>query len=93
VLGAWRTITRAADPWLDTLTPDLLEQCATRNGKPIDWRFGNMLQRVIYHYWYHNGENLAIRQMLGQSKLPQFIGSIDTRAPYRREQGERENPQ
>jgi hypothetical protein len=38
---------------------------------------------VIYHYWYHLGENMAIRQQLGQSHLPQFVGDIDNKAPYR----------
>ena len=38
---------------------------------------------MIYHYWFHTGENAAIRQALGHTKLPQFVGSIDTKAPYR----------
>src|SRR5947208_786934 len=54
---AWRTITSAADPWLDALTNETLRQCVVRDGKPTDFMFGNMLQRVIYHYWYHCGEN------------------------------------
>jgi hypothetical protein len=40
---------------------------------------------VIYHYWFHSGEALAIRQMLGQSNLPEFVGNIQTQAPYRPE--------
>jgi hypothetical protein len=43
------------------------------------------LQRVIYHYWYHTGENMAIRQMLGHTRLPEFVGNIDSQAPYRAE--------
>mgnify|MGYP001469375635 CR=1 FL=1 len=38
---------------------------------------------VIYHYWFHIGENAAIRQQLGHERLPQFVGSIDSKAPYR----------
>jgi hypothetical protein len=38
---------------------------------------------VIYHYWYHIGENMAIRQQLGHDSLPQFVGNIDQAAPYR----------
>ena len=53
----------------------------TPNGK-----LSNLLQRVIYHYWYHTGENAAIRQQLGHTRLPQFVGNIDTKAPYRPEQ-------
>ena len=54
-------------------------------GKPIGTTFGNLLQRVIYHYWYHTGENQAIRQQLGHARLPQFVGNIDDEAPYRPE--------
>jgi hypothetical protein len=86
MLSAWRAITVAADPWLDTLTSSKLEKYVISNGKQIDRIFGNLLQRVIYHYWYHIGENLAIRQQLGHSRLPQFVGSIDSKAPYRPEE-------
>jgi len=85
VLSAWYAITAAADPWLDTLTSSRLEEHATSNGKQIAYIYGNLLQRVIYHYWYHIGENLAIRQQLGHSRLPQFVGAIDSKAPYRPE--------
>ncbi len=85
VLSAWHAITAAADPWLDTLTSSKLGQHATSNGKQIAYIYGNLLQRVIYHYWYHIGENLAIRQQLGHSRLPQFVGAIDSKAPYRPE--------
>jgi len=82
MLSAWKTITKAADPWLDTLTPQTLEENVVSNGKKIQYKYGNLLQRVIYHYWYHLGENMAIRQNLGHKKLPQFVGSIDSKAPY-----------
>lgn len=83
VLATWKKITRAADPWLDELTSKKLLHFAVRNGKTTDITFGNLLQRLIYHYWYHLGENMAIRQMLGHEKLPQFVGNIDDKAPYR----------
>jgi uncharacterized damage-inducible protein DinB len=82
VLKAWKTITQAADPWLDSLTTESLQQFVMHKGKPTQRMFGNLLQRVIYHYWYHTGENLAIRQQLGHSNLPQFVGNIDDQAPY-----------
>jgi hypothetical protein len=85
VMSAWKKITVAADPWLDTLTPAKLQQYVMSNGKPTARMYGNLLQRVIYHYWYHIGENLAIRQQLGHKRLPQFVGNIDTQAPYRPE--------
>jgi uncharacterized damage-inducible protein DinB len=85
VLAAWKAITSAADAWLDSLTSPKLQEHATSDGKQIAYIYGNLLQRVIYHYWYHIGENLAIRQQLGHTRLPQFVGSLDSKAPYRPE--------
>lgn len=83
VVAAWREITAAADPWLDALTTADLLGNALSNGKPIAFTYGNLLQRVIYHYWYHTGENMAIRQQLGHTSVPQFVGNIDDQAPFR----------
>jgi hypothetical protein len=84
MLVFWREITKAADGWLDALdSQKLLEQVIKKDGKPLQREFGNLLQRTIYHYWYHTGENLAIRQMLGHTNLPQFVGNIDDQAPYK----------
>ncbi|HLE52457.1 MAG TPA: DinB family protein [Anaerolineales bacterium] len=91
VLEAWKVITAAADPWLDSLTSAKLEQAVVSKGKPTARIYGNLLQRVIYHYWYHIGENMAIRQQLGHKQLPQFVGAIDRQAPYRPEQFEDDN--
>ena len=85
VLAAWRAITAEADPWLDALTTGMLLEHPMRQGKPLARIYGNLLQRTIYHYWYHTGENMAIRQVLGHKRLPQFVGSIDDEAPYRPE--------
>ena len=84
--AAWHTITEAADPWLEAVTTEKLQQSVIIDGQPSDLIFGNLLQRVIYHYWYHIGENLAIRQLLGHKDLPEFVGNIDDEAPYRPEQ-------
>jgi hypothetical protein len=46
---------------------------------------GTFLRRTTYHYWYHLGEALAVRQMLGHRDLPDFVGDIDSQAPYRPE--------
>ncbi len=83
--AAWHTITKAADPWLDTLTTEKLQQHVIIDDQPSDLIFGSLLQRLIYHYWYHTGENVAIRQMLGHSELPEFVGNIDDEAPYQPE--------
>jgi uncharacterized damage-inducible protein DinB len=87
VLGYWRAITQAGDPWLDGLTTEAL--AAVRefdaDGQTIQRTFGSLMQRTTYHYFYHTGENLAIRQMLGHTELPEFVGNIDEEAPYRPE--------
>lgn len=83
--AAWDLITQAADPWLDGLTTVGLEEHVVFDGRPNGPTFGSLLYRVIYHYWYHLGESLAIRQMLGHTDLPQFVGNIDGEAPYLRE--------
>ena len=80
---AWQTITQLADPFLDTLTTEKLQEIHYLDDQQTDYTAGNPLQRVIYHYWYHTGENMAIRQMLGHTNLPEFVGNIDDEAPYR----------
>ncbi len=85
MLAAWKAITQATDSWLDTLTSATLLENVISKGKSIKYTYGNLLQRVIYHYWYHLGENMAIRQQLGHKQLPQFVGDIDGKAPYRAE--------
>jgi hypothetical protein len=84
---AWDAITAAADPWLDAVTSATLQQPVVIDGRPSAFIFGSLLQRMLYHYWYHTGENMAIRQMLGHADLPEFVGDIDGEAPYRPEQG------
>ena len=79
---AWQTITRLADPFLDTLTTEKLLEIHYLEDQQIEFTAGTLLQRVIYHYWYHTGENMAIRQMLGHTDLPEFVGDIDSEAPY-----------
>lgn len=83
VLAAWTAITAEADGWLDTVTSDVLASHVISRGRPIQRRYGDLLQRVIYHYWFHLGEVAAIRQQLGHERLPQFVGSIDSKAKYR----------
>ena len=78
---AWQQITTAADPWLDALTTESLQAPFKESQASI----GTFLYRMIYHYWYHLGEGMAVRQMLGQLDLPQFVGNIDGLAPYRPE--------
>ncbi len=82
-LAAWQKITAAVDLWLDDLTGETI-------AKPLsiaqrETTFGNLLLRTIYHYWYHIGENMAIRQQLGHGHLPVFVGNLERQAPYRPE--------
>ena len=79
---AWRTIVDAADPFLDTLSTDDLQRTLVMDGEPTIRTAGSFMQRVLYHYWYHTGESMAIRQMLGHTNLPDFVGNIDQEAPY-----------
>lgn len=84
MLAAWRKVTREADPWLDTLTTATLVDALAPPGAARS--VGDAIRRVTYHYWFHIGEILAIRQMLGHPKLPEFVGDIERRASYRAEE-------
>jgi hypothetical protein len=79
---AWSKITKAADKWLDSLTTRELQRYVVLDGKKTNRMYGNLLQRVIYHYWYHIGEDMAVRKMLGHTGFGYFVGNIDGRAPY-----------
>jgi len=83
--AAWRRMTLLADPFLDRLETADLEvplPFDTRSNPPSA---GSQLQRITYHYWSHIGEASAVRQILGHTRLAQFVGSIEAQAPYRRE--------
>lgn len=79
---AWQTVTQAADVWLDTLKTDILTTHFVVDGKAVPESIGSMLRRNTYHYWYHLGESQAIRQLLGHTDLPWFVGAIHAEAPY-----------
>jgi len=85
MLETWQTVTRAVDPFLDTLTTETLQSDLLLNGETVGQTIGSALRRVTYHYWYHIGEIQAIRQMLEHRNLPEYVGSIETEAPYRPE--------
>jgi hypothetical protein len=75
---AWRSVTRAADQYLNTLTAEMLQSHLVREGRPISEDQGITLLRNIYHYWYHLGEAHAVRAMLGHRDLPEFVGGMST---------------
>ena len=75
-------MTKAADPYLDTLEgPMLTRKWKRETGGETP---GTKLLRTTYHYWFHLGESQAIRQLLGHVKLPDFVGSFRN-TPYRPE--------
>lgn len=77
----WRQVTQAADPWLESLTTARLQEPLAEGLSSA----GTFVYRTIYHYWYHLGEGMAVRQLLGHSGLPEFVGNQDDQAPYRAE--------
>ena len=85
--AVWRTITAAADTYLDTVTTATLSTHFERQGQAFPESVGTLLQRNLYHYWYHIGEAMAVRQMLGHPNLPEFVGNLGEQAPYRPETG------
>ena len=86
MLTAWRTTTSSADPWLERLGQADLDQ--PLRSSPAPRTLGSALLRVTYHYWFHTGEILAIRQQLEDGDLPEFVGAtLDSEHPYRPESG------
>ena len=84
-LAAWRLITKATEPFLDELTTNRLLVDLPLNGKRSGQTQGSAIRRMTYHYWFHIGEILAIRQQLGGKGLPEYVGRIEAKAPYRPE--------
>jgi uncharacterized damage-inducible protein DinB len=82
--SVWRRVTAAADEYLDTLTADRMGTFLLRDGRPVKESLGTMLMRTIYHYWFHTGEAAAVRQLLGHTGLPEFVGDMSA-ATYRPE--------
>ncbi len=85
MMETWQNVTRAAGPYIDTLTTELLQIELLNNGKSLGQTRGTVLRRITYHYWFHLGEILSIRQLIGGTDLPDFVGDIDKEAPYRPE--------
>ena len=79
---AWHEVTAAADDFLTTITPEMMTTHLTQGTEQSRETVGTMLQRTIYHYWFHTGEAYAVRQQLGHVDLPEFVGDMQT-AVYR----------
>jgi len=78
----WRAVTTAADGYLDTITGAMLTRPWKRDGSGETP--GTRLHRTTYHYWFHLGESQAVRQLLGHTKLPTFVGGFG-KSQYRPE--------
>ena len=85
MLEIWHMVTKEVDPFLNTQSTKSLLIDLLRDGKSVGQSIGSALRRVTYHYWYHIGEIQAIRQMLGHKNLAEYVGDIETEAPYRPE--------
>lgn len=85
MLTAWRKVTSRADPVLDSLTTRKLQKDLPAEGKPSGQTWGSGIRKLTYHYWFHIGEIQAIRQLLGQTRLPVYVGDLEAKAPYRPE--------
>jgi hypothetical protein len=80
----WKMITKAADRYLESISPEMFESHLEWRGRRRRESVGTMLLRNTYHYWFHLGEAHAVRQLLGHTNLPQFVGDM-TLASYHHE--------
>lgn len=85
MLKVWESVVHASNDFLESVSTDALQEKFQRKGRPINLQIGSALRRLTYHYWYHIGEIQAVRQMLGHKNLPEYVGDIDSQAPYRPE--------
>jgi len=83
--AAWNTLTKEGEPYLDSLKTKDLMRDLPRDGKASGQTVADAIRRLTFHYWFHLGEILAIRQMLGQRRLPEYVGNLEVMAPYRPE--------
>lgn len=79
----WRAVTQEVERFQDRFTAETLLLDLPNRGRSIGQSYGSALLRVLYHYWYHTGETQAIRQMLEEHGLPEYVGDLEKEAPYR----------
>jgi hypothetical protein len=83
--AAWNKVTKESEPYLDSLKSRDLMRNLPRDGKPTGQTLADAMRRMTFHYWFHIGEILAIRQMIGGKALPEYVGNLEAMAPYRPE--------
>lgn len=77
MLDAAGVIATEADKFLETLSEDDMGEFLSFRGKPLHENIGTLLLRQTWHYWYHLGESQAVRQLLGHTDLPAYVGDMD----------------
>lgn len=82
MVAGWHQVIDAVNPVLEAMTDEDMHIHHMFRGKPIHENVGTRIQRHVGHYWYHNGEANAIRQLIDDRKLPQMIGRIPNWAAY-----------
>jgi hypothetical protein len=80
--AAWEVVTAATAPILAAMSDDDLLAVPPGGRQPGE-STGTLLLRTIAHYWFHIGEGQAIRQLLGHTDLPSFVGAMGRDAPFR----------
>jgi DinB superfamily len=83
MMRAWKNVTAQTDSYMDPLaTADLLRVLPPPGRKRT---VGDAIRRMTYHYWFHIGEILALRQLMDHPRRPEYVGNIEDMAPYRAE--------
>lgn len=83
MVDCWEQVIKASDEFLFSLCCHDLETHMQVRGRELPFNIGTMISRVIYHYWYHNGEMQAVRQLLGHKDLPDFVSDdIETTGAF-----------
>lgn len=76
MMATWRAITAKADEYLNMLTTGIMETKFVSPERTFPETIGTMLLRNIYHYWYHTGEARTVRELLGHTDLPEYVGDM-----------------
>ena len=76
--STWKTVTQASDVFLNTLQAEMLTTHLELRGKPAPESIGTLLMRNIFHYWFHIGQAVMARKMLGHTNLPEFVGDLSS---------------
>lgn len=74
--AVWERITAQADVFLESLGLEDRRRVLVRGGRPAKYTTGSLLLRNIFHYWFHTGEAIGLRQALGHTGLPEFVAEM-----------------